>query len=108
MPLLQYDQNRSLIEQVTEVLRNGGHSEPEDWKEYASVFVPIAVDETQDHPVQRHYINRCMRMYMCEVQVDSSEARTHLFDDGRINDWFRHFQQEVAPWLIKNTPPRTN
>jgi len=103
MPLATYNPDVPLHTQLTNILKEAGHVEPADWEEYAENFVPQAIDESLSHPEQRFYINRTFRMYMCESSVDSSDARTHLIDDGRLIDWLRHFEQGVVPWLLKNT-----
>lgn len=95
------NQQKSLVEQVSELLAKAGHGRPTDWVKGVHPDVHV----TQDEGVQRFLINRYWRVQLGALAIDTMDVRYCLVDTGEISRWLSLFEQGVVPCVVENNLP---
>lgn len=91
-----------LIHLVTALLAQAGHPNPTAWQAY----LPLGSTSLTDLNAERRAINRAWRVILHQLpQINTTDIRFSLIEDGNINDWLRHFQTGVMPCILRYNLP---
>lgn len=100
----------NLFEEVSKIMAELGHHDPEGWKRE----IPPAIFTAQDLNVQRFHINRVWRQILLSLPMECAdqtrEARSCLVDTlCEPIDYLRFFRLHVIPCAIRfAVPPMMN
>jgi len=95
-----------LADQVTNMLREKGHPDPEAWKD--TPITTLHPDHaTVSEPKQRFLINRQLRIILGNTTLDTINKRTVLNDDAKLptQSWLGIMERSIVPFFVQHNLP---
>jgi hypothetical protein len=89
---------KTLVEEITNILTELGHPNPNLWKEDNNIKVAIS---SNSGTYERLYVNRYWREYLGLLPTDTMTARFCLDDNEPTSTYLKYFRQVVAPIIIQ-------
>lgn len=92
-----------LIEEISALMQNQGHPEPRRWIQKLD---QRALDTTIELRVRRILINRFWRTELGMLEVDTTNERFALSDNGPVGNWLCSVAATVIPIAVQLNLPR--
>lgn len=91
------------VEEITKLLQQSGHQNPEAWKEYLN---KDALEVTTPVEVKRFLVNRAWRTILGTVPTTAPAERFCLIDQGDEKVWLQLFKESIIPVVVEFDLPR--
>lgn len=91
------------VEEVSRLLNEAGHENPEAWKEYLHAD---ALQMSTPVEVKRFLVNRAWRTILGTVPSGAPAERYCLIDKGDEKVWLQLFKESIIPAAIEFKLPR--